>query len=118
MELQSMSMGCDEKFKEYAQKWRDLEGIVQPSLSNRELVDMFMGKLTIPFFNHLIGKSLAGFTRLKLTGEHIEAGIKSGKIQVKTSSNVAKRPFGGKKEANAVYGQKGHDKTDRHQSVG
>src|ERR1043165_348212 len=26
MQLQSMSMGRDEKFKEYAQKWRDLAG--------------------------------------------------------------------------------------------
>src|ERR1051325_3547151 len=55
MQLQSMSMGRDEKFKEYAQKWRDLAGRVQPSLSNRELVDMFMGTLSGPFFNHLIG---------------------------------------------------------------
>ena len=104
MQLQSMSMGRDEKFKEYAQKWRDLAGRVQPPLSNRELVDMFMGTLTGPFFNHLIGNSSAGFTELILTGERIEAGIKSGKIQVESSSNAAKRSFGGKKEANAVYG--------------
>ena len=118
MQLQSMSMGRDEKFKEYAQKWRDLAGRVQPPLSNRELVDMFMGTLTGPFFNHLIGNSSAGFTELILTGERIEAGIKSGKIQVESSSNAAKRSFGGKKEANAVYGQKSRAKTDRAQSVG
>ena len=57
-----MSMGRDEKFKEYAQKWRDLAGRVQPPLSNRELVDMLMGTLTDPFFNHLIGNSSTGFT--------------------------------------------------------
>src|ERR1051325_11261664 len=118
MQLQSMSMGRDEKFKEYAQKWRDLAGRVQPPLSNRELVDMFMGTLSGPFFNHLIGNSAAGFTELILTGEHIEAGIKSGKIHVESSSNAAKRSFGGKKEANAVYGQKSRAKTDRAQSVG
>ena len=113
-----MSMGRDEKFKEYAQKWRDLAGRVQPPLSNRELVDMFMGTLTAPFFNHLIGNSSAGFTELILTGERIEACIKSGKIQVESSSNAAKRSFGGKKETNAVYGQKSRAKTDRAQSVG
>src|ERR1051325_562325 len=100
MQLQSMSMGRDEKFKEYAQKWRDLAGRVQPPLSNRELVDMFMGTLSGPFINHLIGNSSAGFTELILTGERIEAGIKSGKIQVESSSNAAKKSFGGKK-ANA-----------------
>ena len=68
-----------------------------------------MGTLTDPFFNHLSGNSSAGFTKLILTGEHIEAGIKSGKIQVETSSNDAKRSFGGKKESNVVYGQKNRD---------
>src|ERR1051325_7604652 len=118
MQLQSMSMGRDEKFKEYAQKWRDLASRVQPPLSNRELVDMFIGTLTGPFFNHLIGNSSAEFTELILTGDRIEAGIKSGKIQVESSPNVAKRSFGGKKEANAVYGQKSRVKTDHTQSVG
>ena len=118
MQLQSMSMGRDEKFKEYAQKWRDLAGRVQPPLSNREFVDRFMGTLTGPFFNHLIGNSSAEFTELILTGERIKAGIKSGKIQVESSSNAAKRSFGGKKKANAVYGQKSHDKGDHHQFVG
>ena len=111
-------MGRDEKFKEYAHKWRDLAGRVQPPLSNRELVDMFMGTLTGPFFNHLIGNTSSGFTELILTGERIEAGIKSGKIQVESSSNTTKRSFGGKKEVNAVYGQKSRDKADRTQSVG
>ena len=73
-----------------------------------------MGTLTDPFFNHLIGNSLAGFTELILIGECIEAGIKSAKIQVESSSNATKRSFGGKKEANAVYGQKNHDKGDCH----
>src|ERR1044072_716253 len=79
---------------------------------------MFMGTLTGPVFNHLIATSSAGFTELILTGERIEAGIKSGKIRVESSSNAAKKSFGNKKEANAGYGQKSRAKTDRAQSVG
>ena len=79
---------------------------------------MFMRTLTCLFFNHLIGNSSAGFTELILTGERIKAGIKSGKIQVESSSNAAKRSFGSKKEANDVYGQKRRDKADCTQSVG
>ena len=111
-------MGTSEGFKEYAQKWRDLEGRVQPHLSDRELVDMFLGMFSGPFFNHLIGSSSAGFTELLLTGERVEAGILSGKIQKDTSSITEKKSFGGKREANAVHGQKGHSKADYHQSVG
>ena len=48
-QLQGMSMGASEGFKDYAQKWRDLAGRVQPALSDRELVDMFLGTLSGPF---------------------------------------------------------------------
>ena len=68
-QLQGMSMGMSEGFKDYAQKWRELAGRVQPLLSDRELVDMFLGTLSGPFFNHLIGSSSVGFTELILTGE-------------------------------------------------
>ena len=74
-------MGASEGVNDYAQKRRDLAGRVQSPLSDRELVDMFLGTLSGPFFNHLIGSSLTGFTELILTEERVEAGIQSGKIK-------------------------------------
>ena len=62
-------MGVGEGFKDYAQKWRDLDGRVQPPLFDKELVEMFLGTLSSPFFNHLIDNSSSGFTELVLTGE-------------------------------------------------
>ena len=99
MQLHSMSMGYEEGFKEYTQKWRDLAGRVQPPLMNRGLVDMFMGTLTGPIFNLLIGSSSSGFTELILTGERVESGIRSGKIPIASTStsNIVKKPFTGKK---------------------
>ena len=94
-------MGAGEGFKDYAQKWRELSGRVQPPLADRELVDMFLGTLSGPYFNHLIGSSSSRFTELIMTGERIEAGIKSGKIQKGASSSTEKKPF--KKESSAVY---------------
>ena len=35
-----------------------------------------------------------------------------------TSYNAEKKPFGGKKEINVVYGQKSHSKNNHHQSMG
>ena len=63
-QLQSMAMVSSEGFKDYAQKWRYLEGRVQPPLSERKLVDMFLGTFSGPFFNHLIGSSSVGFAEL------------------------------------------------------
>ena len=96
-------MGASEGFKDYAQKWRDLAGRVQPPLSDRELVDMFLGTLSGLFFNHMIGSSSYGFTELILTGERVEVGILSGKIHKGTSSSAEKRSFTGNKEASAIY---------------
>ena len=79
--IANMTMRSNEGFKEYAQKWGDLAGRVHPPLTDRELIEIFMGTFTRPFFNHLIGSSSVGFTELILIGERVEARIKSGKIQ-------------------------------------
>src|SRR3954465_1264431 len=115
MQLQSMSMGPEESFKEYAKKWRDLSRRVKPSLVDRELVDMFMSTLTGPFYSHLLGSSSSGFTELILTGERVENGIRSGKIQDATSSSVAKKPFNEKSDSNDGHDQK---RSNHGQSVG
>ena len=87
---------------------------MQPPLSDRELVDMFLGTLSGPFFNHLIGSSSAGFTELILTDERVKVGIKSGKIQKDTSASTAgKKAFPAKKEASAVYSQKSQGRIER-----
>src|SRR3954468_13187443 len=118
IQLQSMSMGPKESFKEYAQKWRDLAGRVKPSLSDRELVDMFMNTLTGPFYSHLLGSSSSGFTELILTGERVENGIRSGKIQVGSASGTTRKPYQGRNESNAIHSQKSRSKDDQNQSVG
>src|SRR3954465_8949987 len=112
MQLQGMSIGPKESFKEYAQKWRDLAGRVKPSLADREMVDMFMNTLTGPFYSHLLGSSSSGFTELILFGERVESGIRSGKIQVGTSSGTAKKPYHGRNESNDVHSQRGCSKND------
>ena len=98
-----MYICSSEGFKDYAQKLRDLAGRVQPPLSDKESVDMFLGTLSGLFFNHLIGSSSVGFTELILTGERVEAGIKSSKIQRDAYSSTMKKPFTGKKEVSAAY---------------
>ena len=68
---------------------------MQPPLTDRELVDMFMGTLTSSLFNFLIGSSSSWFTEHILTSEQVESEIKSGKIQMDASSSTVKKPFVG-----------------------
>ena len=80
---------------------------------------MFLGTLSGPFFNHLIRSSSTGFTELILTGERVEAGIKSGKIQKDTSASAAiKKTFPAKKEVSAVYSQRNQGRMERRPAVG
>ena len=72
---------------------------------------MFLGTLSGPYFNHLIGSSSSGFTELIMTGERIEASIKSGKIQKGASSRTEKKPF--KKESSVVYSSKSQNRPER-----
>ena len=41
-QLQNMSQGPKESFKEYAQKWRELAARVQPPLMERELIHEYL----------------------------------------------------------------------------
>ena len=113
-----MYIGAGEGFKNYAQKWRDIAGRVQRPSSARELVDMFLGTFSGPFFNHLIGSSSAGFTEIIMTGERVKASIKSGKIQRDVSSSTMKKPFTGKKEVSVAYGHRNQNKIEHHPTVG
>ena len=79
---------------------------------------MFLGTLSCPFFNHLIGSSSVGFTELILAGEMVEAGIRSGEIQRDASSSTTKKPFTRKKEVSSVYGQINQNKTEIRLTVG
>ena len=110
-----MSIGASEGFKDYARKWRDLEGRVQPPLTDRELVDKFLGTLSGLYFNHLIDSSSSGVTELIMTGERVEAGIRSGKIQKGASSSTEKKPF--RKEASVVYSSRSQNRPERCQAV-
>ena len=93
----------------------DLAERVQPPLDDRELVDMFLGTLSVPYFNHLIGSSSSGFTELIMTGERVEAGIRSGKIQKGASSSTEKKPF--KKESSAANSSRSQNRPERRQAV-
>lgn len=79
-QLQNLTQKYDETFKEYAQRWRELDARVQPPLLEREIIEMFMGNLQGPYLDIMVGSTSWGFSDLVLAGERIENMIKMGKI--------------------------------------
>ena len=68
------------------------------------MVTLFIDTLGDPYYEMMIGSISSNFPDIVMTGERIEAGIRSGKIAQSTASN-SKKPFNGsnkKGNANAV----------------
>nr|KYP61766.1 hypothetical protein KK1_016276 [Cajanus cajan] len=61
-DLQSLSKKGDESFKIYAQRWRELAAQIEPILSDKEMVTMFINSLSGPHYDKMIGNTLTGMT--------------------------------------------------------
>ncbi|XP_058775945.1 uncharacterized protein LOC131650242 [Vicia villosa] len=81
IQIQGLTQKVDESFREYAQRWRELAARVQPPLLERELIDMFMDTLQDPYLNRMVGCVTSEFSTLVVTGERIEHGLMTGRIQ-------------------------------------
>ncbi|RDX73560.1 hypothetical protein CR513_46812, partial [Mucuna pruriens] len=94
-----------EGFKEYAQRWRELAAQVQPPITEREMVTMFIDTLLSPYYNWVVGNVASTFADLVVVGERIKLGILRGKFaQVSNNTGFTKKPALEKKkgETNVV----------------
>ena len=80
LQLQHMAKKNHENFKEYAQRWRELVTQVKPSLSEKEMVTVFINTLQSPFYDMMIGSISSNFSDLVIIGERVESGMRSGKL--------------------------------------
>lgn len=76
-----MTKKPNESFRECTQRWQHTASQVQPTLTKKENVTIFMGTLSSTYYDRLIGHVGALFVNLVQTGERIEDGLKTGKIK-------------------------------------
>ncbi|RDX90077.1 hypothetical protein CR513_28097, partial [Mucuna pruriens] len=101
--LQNLSKMESEGFKDYAQLWRELAAQVKPSLTEKEMVSMFIETLPSPFYEKAVGSVASNFADLVTMGERIESGLKRGRIASNSTSSTRKPiPDRRKGETNAV----------------
>lgn len=105
LQLMNQSQRSKETFKEYAQCWREMTSRVRSTLSNNELVDIFMGTLQGLYSEKMIGSSSSIFVNMVTIGERVESGLKSGKITDTTAPQITSKwpheDFAKKKEGEA-----------------
>ncbi|XP_052730071.1 uncharacterized protein LOC128196150 [Vigna angularis] len=80
-QLQNMVKKESESFREYAQRWREIDAQVEPSLNDKEMTTTFSSTLQPPFYEHMLSISVSSsFTDIVVIGERVESGIRNGKF--------------------------------------
>lgn len=72
---------------------------VRPTLTDTELVDIFMGTLQCLYYEKMVGSSSSNFADTVIIGERIENGLKIGNIaDAGNLQSAVRRPSGGYKK--------------------
>ncbi|RDX68574.1 hypothetical protein CR513_52414, partial [Mucuna pruriens] len=103
--LQNLSKTEFRGFKDYAQRWHELATQVQPPLTEKEMVTMFIDTLPSPFYDKAVGSLVSNFANLVTVGERIESNIKRGKFaQANNDTSFVRRSNQERRkgEANAI----------------
>ena len=66
-----MAMTERESFKEYTQRWRELAIQVEPPLSEKEMIGIFVYTLKDPFFDKLVSSATLDFAHLEIESRRV-----------------------------------------------
>ncbi|RDX69967.1 hypothetical protein CR513_50850, partial [Mucuna pruriens] len=109
--LQNMVKREEEGFKEYTQRWHELAAQVQPPITEREMVTIFIDTLSSPYYDKVVGSVASNFAELVVVGKRIELGIKPNN----NVGFIKKLPLEKKKgKANAVLIEPGKGTTSSY----
>jgi len=99
LSLQAMEKNNKESIREYTQRWCEAAAQVNPSLLEKEMINLFVNTFKAPYFEYLVGSSAQHFTDLVVIAERIEQAIGIGKIADPIENNgfgwKGKDPEGG-----------------------
>ena len=91
MQLQNMCKREHESFKEYAQRWRDLETQVASPMMEREMITMIVDTLPVFYYEKMVGYMPSIFADLIFVGERIEVGLRRGKFNYVASTSAGNK---------------------------
>jgi hypothetical protein len=82
-----MEKDSKESIREYTQRWREAAAQVNPSLLEKEMINLFVNTFKALYFEYLVGSSAQHFTDLVVIAERIEQAIGMGKIADSIKNN-------------------------------
>ncbi|KAL4376932.1 hypothetical protein GQ457_02G030970 [Hibiscus cannabinus] len=101
--LQTMEQKTNESFRQYAQRWRDVAAQVQPPLLENEITLLFVNTLRDDFYDRMLDHATKPFADMVMTGELIQAAIKSGIIKGGNDSRKYSRKRDNEVNTNSSY---------------
>jgi len=102
-ELQRMKKADSKTFREYAQRWREKASQVQPPLSEKEIVRVFVKTLDGAYFEKLLGCVTNRFSDMFIAGEQVEDAIKKGKLSGSSSHQDQSKKLSFQKKEGDVH---------------
>ncbi len=93
-----MEMRPGQSFRDYVTKWRGKANCMSPPLGQTEAVPLFVSTLRGIYYTQMMSQTAAEFSNLIMTGELIERGLRSGKIEdphkvaAEAKKNMVKKP--------------------------
>ena len=91
LSFQTMEKKYNERFRDYAQRWRTVATQVQPPLIEIEVTMLFLSMLKEPYYDRLMPTTTGSFANMVKTGNLIDHAIKNDRIDTGESSSKPKR---------------------------
>jgi hypothetical protein len=107
--LQDMEKDNKESIREYTYRWRETTVHANPSLLEKEMINLFVNTFKAPYFEYLVGSSTQYFSDLVAIAERIEQAILLRRIVHSTEEKC----FTGERKENEVHNVKGSYKNER-----
>ena len=79
-DLQAMTQGDKETFKEYAQGWRETAAQVSPRIEEKEMTKLFFKTLSQFYYVNMVGSTPRDFAEMVATGVRLEEGVREGRL--------------------------------------
>jgi len=93
-DLQAMTQGDKETFKEYAQRWRDIAAQVSQRLEEKEMNKLFLKTLDQFYYEKMVGSAPKNFAEMVGMGVQLEEGVREGRLVKDGTSPSGTKRFG------------------------
>ncbi|KAI5445677.1 hypothetical protein KIW84_013776 [Lathyrus oleraceus] len=108
-----MSQKDKETFKEYAQRWRELEAQITPPLEEKEMTKIFLKTLSSFYYEPMIASAPSDFTEMVNMGMRLEEGVREGRLSKDEGSSSKRYGAFAKKKDGEAHAVQSHAKTRR-----